>query len=391
MRARLVEIAREIAAHGKAGTLPQADAVYRVPASHYTDPTRFALERERVFKRLPLMLALTAELPGPGDYKALYALDVPVLIVRGDDGAVRAFVNTCAHRGAQVVPEGRGTASRFSCPYHAWSYRLDGALAGVFREREFGVFDKSCLGLPALPAAERAGLIWVTLDPRSTLDIDRFLAGYDGCLAQFGFERWHPFSSRVVQGPNWKIAYDGYLDFYHLPILHRNTFGPNMFSQAMYHAWGPHQRVSTPNGALADVAESEWTTAMLLGGVWTIFPHVSIASFDAGGRGVLISQLFPGATVAESTTVQYYLLENAPAAEAVAAVEQQVDFLEHVVRHEDYATGLRQQKALATGARPHVLFGRNEGGGQRFHRFVDTLLETPDDRLQDLFGDAACR
>jgi hypothetical protein len=222
----------------------------------------------------------------------------------------------------------------------------------------------------------------VTLNPSSTLDIDAFLAGYDKCLEHFGFDKWHYFSSRVVEGPNWKIAYDGYMDFYHLPILHKNTFGPDMFSQAMYHAWGPHQRVSTPNAALADVPESEWSDAALMAGVWTIFPHVSIAGFDGGGRGVMISQLFPGESAQRSYTIQNYLMEKEPDEEQTKKAHEQFALLEHVVRDEDYATGLKQQRALATGAKPYVMFGRNEGGGQRFHRFVDELIEVEDDALQ---------
>jgi nitrite reductase/ring-hydroxylating ferredoxin subunit len=382
VRAQLVDITREIIAHGKAGTIPQTESVFRVPAAHYSDERRWKLEIERVFKRVPLMLAMTAELPNVGDYKAMEAIGMPVLIVRGEDSRVRAFVNMCSHRGSQVMAHGRGTAKRFSCPYHAWTYSTDGALIGMFREREFGEIDKSCTGLTVLPAAERAGLIWVTLNPRSTLDIDTFLAGYDGCLAQFGFDKWHFFSSRVVEGPNWKIAYDGYLDLYHLPILHRNSFGPDMFSQAMYHAWGPHQRVSTPSAALADVPEEQWSDEALTRGVWTIFPHVSIAGFDGGGRGVMLSQLFPGDAPSRSYTIQNYLMEKAPVGDEVALAEEQFSFLERVVRDEDYATGLKQQKALATGVKSHVMFGRNEGGGQRFHGFLDDLLETEDQDLE---------
>ena len=382
MREELIEITREIVAHGKKGTIPQTEAILRVPASHYTDQARWNLEMDRVFKRLPLMLAMTAELPNVGDYKAMEATGVPVLIVRGEDAQVRAFVNMCSHRGSQIATVGRGTAKRFTCPYHAWTYGTDGALLGVFREHEFGEVDRACNGLTALPVAERAGLIWVTLNPSARLDIDAFLAGYDECLAHFGFAKWHYFSSRVVEGPNWKIAYDGYTDFYHLPILHKNSFGTKMFSQAMYHAWGPHQRVSTPSAALADVPEAQWSDAALMAGVWTIFPHVSIAGFDGGGRGVMISQLFPGDSPTRSYTIQSYLMEKPPEEEMVEKAHEQFAFLEHVVRDEDYATGLKQQRALATGAKAYVQFGRNEGGGQHFHRFLDELLEVEDDALQ---------
>ena len=124
----------------------------------------------------------------------------------------------------------------------------------------------------------------------------------------------------------------------------------------------------------------------LLSGVWTIFPHVSIASFDAGGRGVLISQLFPGERVGESLTLQSFLLEQAPNDEERAAAEKMFELLGRVVREEDYATGLRQQRALATGAKSHVLFGRNEGGGQRFHGYTDRLIAMSDAELVKEFG-----
>jgi hypothetical protein len=124
-----------------------------------------------------------------------------------------------------------------------------------------------------------------------------------------------------------------------------------------------------------------------MSGVWTIFPHVSIASFDGGGgRGVMISQLFPGDSPGESYTVQNYVMENEPNEEQAAAATEQFELLKYVVQEEDYATGLRQQKALLTGAKSHVMFGRNEGGGHRFHGWVDKLLETDDDQLNGLFA-----
>ena len=376
-RTELLRMARRNIAHVKADTIDQTPGVLRVPAANYTDPARFELELERLWRRTPLVLALSAELREPGDFRALEVAGVPVLLTRGSDGAPRAFVNSCAHRGAQVVIEPAGRARRFVCPYHAWSYDEDGALAGVYARNDFGEVDPACHGLVRLPVAERAGLIWAVLRPGPPIDLDAFLCGYDSVLGEFGFESWHLFARRSVGGPNWKIAYDGYLDFYHLPILHKNTFGAGLPNRALYDAYGPHQRVSFPNPGLLrleELPEEQWETRELLAGVWTIFPHVSIATFDLGARAVLVSQLFPGATVGESTTVQSYLLAKEPDAGEREAAEKMFELLGYVVREEDYATGLRQQRALLTGARAEVLFGRNEGGGQRFHQHLDRLL-----------------
>ena len=390
-RAELIGMARRNMLHAEAGTIERADGVVRVPASNYFDERQWQREVDQVFKRVPLMLAMSCELKAAGDFKTLEVCGVPVLLVRDDEQVIRAFINSCSHRGAVVVTEQRGSRTRFSCPYHAWTYDGRGDLVSIYAESDFGEIDKSCHGLTRLPAGERAGMVWVSLDPESTLDLDVFLCGYDQLLAQFDFADWSLFEDRTVKGPNWKIAYDGYLDLYHLPILHRNTFGANMPNQALYDAWGPHQRVSSPDPGLLklkDSNESDWPTARLLQGVWTIFPHVSIASFDGGGgRGVMVSQLFPGQTPLESYTVQNYVMERLPESDAVRdRAHEQFGLLEMVVRDEDYATGLRQQAALRSRPDAQVLFGRNEAGGQHFHGFIERLLACDSENLSDLFS-----
>jgi len=132
---------------------------------------------------------------------------------------------------------------------------------------------------------------------------------------------------------------------------------------------------------------------VLVQGVWTIFPHISIASFYGGGlRGAMISQLFPGDKVGESYTTQFYVMEKKPSDEvAIKAAHEQFDFLEIVVRDEDYKTGKRQHEALQSGLMKDVLFGRNERGGQVFHTWAAKLLEATDDELVEMFAREAQR
>jgi carnitine monooxygenase subunit len=399
-RSQLLEMSRSLIAHGKANTMELADAVVRIPAASYTDPDLFELEKEKIFKRIPLMMALSCELAEPGAYKTMEVMGIPVLLTRKRDGTIGAFLNMCSHRGNPVA-QGSGNAMRFACGYHGWTFKNDGELIGVASPQDFGAVDKAELCLTKFPVLERAGLIWVTLNPKSTLEIADFLCGYDELLEHFGFANWHVFDSRQLDGPNWKTAYDGYLDFYHLPVLHAATFGPDFFNRANYFAWGPHQRVSSPSSNYRGVSsnevldltatpEDEWPDEALLQGVWTIFPHISIASFfGGGGRGALISQLFPGKNIGESITTQYYVMEQIPTDEAVRkGAQEQFDFLKIVVRDEDYATGTRQHKALQTGMMDHVLFGRNEKGGQVFHQWAARLIAASDDELAGMFGRA---
>ncbi len=389
-RAQLIEIAKRDLEYGRKDSLELTDEVYEVPVENYFDPDRWQNEVKQIFRRLPLTLATTAELPKVGDYKAMDAAGVQVLITRTKSGVVKAFVNMCSHRGAQLVGNGAGSAHRFTCPYHAWSYSPDGDLVAIYAASDFGEIDKSCHGLTELPCLERAGLIWVNLDHDSKLDIEAYLSGYDSLLNEFGFATWHHQHTQVVQGPNWKVAYDGYLDYYHLPILHKDSFGTEIGNRANYYSWGPHTHLGRPDTSLEEIVdqpEEQWPVERLVSGVWTIFPHISIASFTGGGRSVMISQLFPGDTPETSYTNQIFLMEHAPDTEELKAeAQQQFDFLKYVVQEEDYATGIALQKNLNVGAKSHVLFGRNEGGGQRFHRWVDAVLEASDDELPALFN-----
>ncbi|MEH6590653.1 MAG: aromatic ring-hydroxylating dioxygenase subunit alpha [Halioglobus sp.] len=390
-RELLVTMAKDKLEHAIAGTIRQADTVAKIPAQNYYNQSRWDQEMTKVFNRLPLLLAVSSELSEPGAYKAITAGTTPVLLCRTQSGELKAYINACAHRGAQIMPAGCGTVKRFTCPYHAWGYNFEGELTHVYSPDDFGEIDKSANGLVELSALEKNGLIWVLLNPDSRLNIEEFLCGYDEPLGSFNFESWYLFDSRRIDGPNWKIAYDGYLDFYHLPILHRDTFGGDTSNKALYYEWGPHQHVASPQTTqdnLGEQSEADWPTDFLLSGVWTIFPHVSIASFGEGtdARGVLVSQLFPGETPGESYTIQNYLMEKEPTGEQREIAAEQFKLLKYVVEEEDYKTGLLQQQSLKTGALKHVMFGRNEVGGQNFHRWLQRVLDASDEDLPALFS-----
>lgn len=389
IRAALVADAKRMLDCLKSGSITQAASITSLPASIYTDDQGFALEKERLFRRAPLMLAASCELREPGDCKVMDVAGIPLLVVRGRDGAVRTFLNACTHRGARLMRE-CGHAARFTCPYHAWSFRLDGSLLAVPASEAFGDPDPDESRLVAFPTTERAGLIWSILDPAAAPDFDAFLGGYDKLLAAFGFENWHHFESRSLTGANWKLAFDAHLEFYHLPVLHRATFGPKMSNLAEYFYYGPHQRLGLVSRAdhvleqddvagLADIPEEDWSLLPLLFGEWIIFPNVSINCFYKGGRGVIISQVFPGATVGESVTVQMFLHENPPGEALLEDARAMSDFLGQVVGTEDLPMSRDQQETLSSGLLTQVQFGRNEGGVQHFHEWVRRFVDAPVD------------
>ncbi len=138
---------------------------------------------------------------------------------------------------------------------------------------------------------------------------------------------------------------------------------------------------------LAELPEDEWPTSMLTSGVWTIFPHISIASFGLdearyreGGKIFQVSQLFPGDNPDTSITHQNFLATFSPDEQQVEQIERQKDFLRYVVGEEDYFTGNRIQKTIKTGAKTHFVFGRNEGGPQIFHKWTNALVAADNQR-----------
>jgi phenylpropionate dioxygenase-like ring-hydroxylating dioxygenase large terminal subunit len=387
-RSVLTADARRMLERLGSGTVSQAPAATTRPATIYTDEALFAREKAQLFRRAPLLLAASCELRNPGDCKVMDVAGVPLLLVRGQDGVVRTFLNACTHRGARLMRE-CGHAARLTCPYHAWSFRLDGSLLGIAARDAFGDVDAEAARLVRFPTTERAGLVWAVLDPAAAPDFDVFLGGFDQLLGQFGFESWHHFESRSLPGANWKLAFDAHLEFYHLPVLHRATFGAGISNLAEYFYHGPHQRLGLVTrkdhvleqddiAGLADQPESEWPLASLLFGEWIVFPNVSINCFYKGGRGVILSQVWPGATAGESVTVQIFLHENPPGEDRLADARAMSDFLGQVVGSEDLPMSRDQQEVLSSGLLPEVRFGRNEGGVQHFHAWVQRFVDAPD-------------
>ncbi|KPF93245.1 (2Fe-2S)-binding protein [Novosphingobium sp. AAP83] len=360
------------------------DTTKSVPARSYTDPDQWKAEMELIFKRVPLMLAFTAELPNAGDYKAMDAVGMPVLINRDKAGKVRAFLNVCSHRAAPVASEGHGNSARFTCKYHGWTYGADGKLIGISEASKFGEVHKSELGLRELPCEERAGMIFVVLTPNAPIDVDAYFRGFLDDFDALDFGNWTYMGSRTIHGANWKVAYDGYLEGYHFASLHPETIFPRTPSNCMhYEGFGPHQRIGFPHHriaeALQDVPREEWGTQENNGFdfVRIMFPNVS--AFIAP-EITQVAQLFPGPTPGENRTVLNYLRrEPIRDEEDRANVEAAMNFFRDVTYTEDYLIGLEIQKGLESGAHDELMFGRNERGNQFFHEWLDWYLQDDKD------------
>lgn len=374
------ELAQRALAHLNAGTTDQAPDQMRIPVSAYNDPERYAWEAARVFAELPLALALSIQVPEPGSYLALTVMDTPVLMVRGKDGVVRAFLNVCRHRGAVLCKDGPGKAPRFVCPYHAWSYDREGRLVGMYGKDTFGDVDAASLSLTALPCEERGGLIWVCLTPGRTFDITEWLGEIAGRIDTLNLANWHLFEQRDIPGPGWKVVLDGYLEVYHHDSVHGQTVGQYTIGNLLVHdTFGPHQRLVFGRKSLPQMnslPESEWNTDDYVRVIHSIFPNLSISGVV--GDHCLVSQVFPGPTHETTVTRQLVLCARKPETpEQIAKVQTFSDMTLQAVDQEDYAIGRTIQVGLRTAANHEFIFGRNEPALQHYHRMVDRFAGWP--------------
>jgi nitrite reductase/ring-hydroxylating ferredoxin subunit len=375
-RGDLIDIARRALHHSRNGTTDHAPDVVEVPVADYMDAAIWDLEIRQIFRRVPIALALTAELPRIGDYKAMEAAGLPVLLARGADGVVRAFLNVCRHRGARLCEPGTGNARRFTCPYHAWAYNDRGHLVGVYRADQFGDVDRDLRGLIALPAEERYGFIWVVLSVDGQLDLDSWLSDYRDELAGLEIDKWSFHAQDELAGANWKVVFDGYLEGYHGDSLHAHTLAmdslPNLL---LVDTYGPHQRLVFAQKSLLsldDQPEEEWEPARHCVPNHIVFPNVSIAGswHDLS----MVCLVLPGHTVATSTTLQTVLTRNPVRSRLDSAVARKFrGLMLKVARDEDYPTVLALQEGLASGANTHFLLGRNEVAVQHFHHWLHRL------------------
>jgi len=298
------------------GMPPMADRFTRNDTSAYTSPERAAREREVLFRHHPIVAGFSSQIPNPGDYLAEDLAPVPILIVRNASGQLRAFVNVCRHRGAQLAAGCGRVAKLFSCPYHGWSYDTDGRLVAIPDDYGFEGLDRTASGLVPLPVAEKYGLIFVTPAPGDAIDIDAMLAGLGQDIESYGIGSFAHQETRVVRRRmNWKLVSDTFWEAYHIKVLHARNVGPLFVKNlAMFDAFGRNTRyigVRKSIEKLRDLPEEKWDLIAHATILMNLFPNTILVMQSDHAE---IYRIFPsGAHVGESAvTISILAPEASP-------------------------------------------------------------------------------
>jgi phenylpropionate dioxygenase-like ring-hydroxylating dioxygenase large terminal subunit len=363
-------------------TTALAEAPWRNHVSVYTDPEHAERERQVLFRRHPLLMGFASQWGAPGAFRTDDYAGVPILVTRGRDGKLRAFLNVCRHRGAKVAPADSGTARVFVCPYHAWTYDLSGQVIGIPDERCFPGVRSERTSLARLPLCEKHGLVWVMPTPAgedsAEFDIDPWLGGLAPELASYGFGSWAFYDRRIVpESMNWKILVDTFHEGYHIGFLHRHSLTEVLHGNVTdFEAFGLNHRLVMPRKKLErlkSMPEESWDLMWNTTLIYALFPNTLLI---VQGDHVELTRIFPSEGRVDRAVMDLalYVPKVPTTDEERIHWDKNMQLVLDVVTGEDFPVGRTIQIGLTSGAQTHLVYGRNEPAMIHYHQSMRAVL-----------------
>ncbi|MFN0164486.1 MAG: aromatic ring-hydroxylating oxygenase subunit alpha [Burkholderiales bacterium] len=360
-----LSVVQRVLEHVAAGTTDTGDTVWREPVANYTSPERLAAELA-LMRSTAVPFCPSAAILNPGDYLARTTAGVPLLVVRGNDGVVRAFRNACRHRGMQVA-QGAGSARSFVCPYHAWTYALDGTLRHIPHDKGFPGLNREQHGLVPVHAEEKYGLIFVTQVGAAPGAIDEYPQMLKPGAQLFDYVE------REIEG-NWKVLLEASLEGYHIRYAHAETFYPYGYDNLnLIDFFGRGSRVTFPFRRIEKLADRPAEARQVEGRVtyvWHLFPNAHLTQLSS----------HTNLTVQEPTGVgttrqMVWSMSHGAGEEALAAAKHDRAFVSETGLIEDRNLVAGIQRSIGSGANDAFTFGHYESAIVHLHRGLRDALE----------------
>jgi len=353
-----------------------------VPTGRYVDPAFHALEREHLWKKTWLLVGRDEDFEGPGAFRTRERTGSPLLIVRGEDGVLRGFFNTCQHRGAPVVRDACGSAKRLRCQYHSWTYGLDGTLLQVPDRRDFTELDESKRALEPVRCEVVDGWVFVNEDP-GALPLRTWLGPVADEWSPLGGAGLRAHATRCERVPaNWKVVADAFLETYHVGTIH-----PQTVSKLLDHRGAAmglfrfgHSRMVTPKWESAAAQQREKGPMLPeipgldplfsdTNPAYSVFPNL-ITPLDTIGFPFIL--FWP--IDAETTDVEWtFYGPPAESAEVEKAWELYVRIFDAVM-DEDFRNLAPMQRSIASGALASIPLNYQERRIYHLHEEIDRVI-----------------
>jgi choline monooxygenase len=352
---------------------PPLERARTIPSLWYFDPEIYAAECRTVFGNSWQLAGRLDQLREPGSFCTTDIAGEPVVVVRDQDGVLRAFANVCRHRAARVVEEAAGRTSRLRCPYHGWTYDLTGRLRGTPEFEGVEDFCREDNGLPALAVETWGPLVWVH-PGANPMALTEFLTPLPERTAGLGMERLRFVERRSYDLEcNWKVFVDNYLDGgYHVNAVHPGLAGVLDYAEYRTEVAGFTSVQSSP--LRAPDAEADAATGRVRTGsaayYWWVFPNLMLNIYDGVMDTNLVLPFGPGRC---RVVFDFYFADtDGPAARAYIA--ESIAVAERI-QHEDIGVCENVQRGLASRSFSTGRFSvRREAAGYEFHRLLARSL-----------------
>ena len=363
-----LDIIDRVFEHIDNGTTDLGTRQWQEPVGNYHSQERF--EREiALLKSRPVVFCPSSALPEIGSYITRTAAGTPLLAVRGQDRRVRTFINACRHRGMKVA-DGEGCARTFSCPYHAWTYGLDGALRGVPGKTAFPDLDSKTSGLVEVSAVEKGGLVYVMQEGVITPDM------LDCALDFFSSEQTTIHRSETLDEANWKLLTETLLEGYHIKSLHRDSFYPfGLDNTNVVETYGENSRIVYPFKRIEKLREIDRADRRIEGSatlVYHLFPNVSVSILSKHTSITIIEPISPSNTRMYSFNIQH--ADNEQRTITLEDAMRDIEFVSQSGQEEDREAARAIQETVTTNANTHLTFGYFENAIVSFHENLHAAL-----------------